>query len=524
MAPTYTLNFSDTGKIGFSLFPFTTNGPVSPSDPTLIPQAVTARTTLKLYGRGLTDFGEAFAQNSVYMLENFANSSRPVNSIDGQLWYATNIGSPPVNELFIRNSNANDIAGGPGWDGIILATGSTPMANELILSGNPILPLGAAPKQYIDTLIAATTLLINDATLLIDDATLHINDATLHITLAQNMFIDGLLLGGSPAALTAPDVNQLIGITSNVQQQINGKLNTIGDNMAAAANLTLSGGGEVLGLPMIPSVPDAAASRAYVDSIVVGGGGGGGGGDGVLNAVSFIAPGGGPVVTSDTTLEFSIIAGSPPTPSVITIDGISRIGHGHNAGDIVNTPTGNIIATDIQAAIDELDTEKAALLNPIFTNTITVVNSITAFSASFTGQVSGIIPDLPNHFTTKQYVDDLAALHSDSFYIDVDTAGAVMTDNALPVGWTTTYIGVGNFTITHNLATGLGSPPVSLYGVGSPLITEPGFSLLVIYNGTARVLNPTVINGDDISFQITDTLNAAVEGQVVGKLLFTKAL
>lgn len=47
-------------------------------------------------------------------------------------------------------------------------------------------------------------------------------------------------------------------------------VNVSGDTMASAANLTFVGGGEVLGLPAIPSGPTAAASKAYVDAVAEG--------------------------------------------------------------------------------------------------------------------------------------------------------------------------------------------------------------------------------------------------------------
>ncbi len=103
MAITYIFNFSDTTKTDFSVYPYTANGPVSPSDSNFISQAVSARTTLKLYGKGMQEYGEGIEQNLIYMLENFANSTRPVNSIEGQLWYSTGSGSPSIQELFIRN-------------------------------------------------------------------------------------------------------------------------------------------------------------------------------------------------------------------------------------------------------------------------------------------------------------------------------------------------------------------------------------------------------------------------------------
>lgn len=47
-------------------------------------------------------------------------------------------------------------------------------------------------------------------------------------------------------------------------------VNVAGDTMSSAANLTFSGGGEVLGLPTTPSNATAAVSKAYVDNLAQG--------------------------------------------------------------------------------------------------------------------------------------------------------------------------------------------------------------------------------------------------------------
>jgi len=46
-----------------------------------------------------------------------------------------------------------------------------------------------------------------------------------------------------------------------------------------------------------------------------------------------------------------------------------------NASGIVNTPSGGVAATDVQAAINELDTEKAPLASPAFTGTPTGITA-----------------------------------------------------------------------------------------------------------------------------------------------------
>jgi len=76
-------------------------------------------------------------------------------------------------------------------------------------------------------------------------------------------------------------------------------------------------------------------------------------------------------------------------------------------------------------------------------------------------------------------------------------------ETSLPSGWYTIYNGVGNFTVVHNLGT-----------------TEVGFALSVLFSTTGRTINPTAITSNDITFQITSTADSAVEGNVIGKLLF----
>lgn len=48
------------------------------------------------------------------------------------------------------------------------------------------------------------------------------------------------------------------------------------------------------------------------------------------------------------------------------------------ASEVVSTPAGTLIATDVQAALNELDTEKAALAGAVFTGDVTTTNLITA--------------------------------------------------------------------------------------------------------------------------------------------------
>ena len=155
MASNYTFYYTDTTKTPITVQAYISNGPESPSNNTLLPTAVAQNTTLKLYGKGMQNYGEGIEQNLLYMLENFANLTSPVNPIEGQLWYNNASGGA---ELSIRS-------GSDTWANVMLASGTAPVTGELLLAGNPIDVLGATPKQYVDA---------------------HTTDNTLHITSVQD--------------------------------------------------------------------------------------------------------------------------------------------------------------------------------------------------------------------------------------------------------------------------------------------------------------------------------------------------
>ena len=76
MAQPYVIDFTDPLKASFSIPPAGFNGP----------GGTQSSTTLRLYGRGAVDWGEATDENLVRLTENFFSGSAPINPIDGQLW------------------------------------------------------------------------------------------------------------------------------------------------------------------------------------------------------------------------------------------------------------------------------------------------------------------------------------------------------------------------------------------------------------------------------------------------------
>ena len=105
------------------------------------------------------------------------------------------------------------------------------MTGPLIMAANPTVALEAATKGYIDTNLGS-----------------HAADTSLHITAAQNTFLDGL-------TIVFAEANRLAGVTSNVQAQIDSKLNLSGGTLTGA--LTLSAD---------PISAMQAATKQYTDT------------------------------------------------------------------------------------------------------------------------------------------------------------------------------------------------------------------------------------------------------------------
>ena len=351
MATKYTLYFSDTNKTPFDLQSYTTNGPESPSDPSIIAGATTASTTLKLWGKGLKEYGEPVFQDLIYMLENFANSSAPVFPIEGQTWYDNSSTGSPAPLPILK---AYD---GSAWDAIIMANGAASMqvGKELILGTDPTVPLGAVTKQLHDS---------------------HALQTNEHLTVDQNTFLDTLNLVGSPN-LTGADVNQLIGIEGNVQVLLDDKISAISDTLLSPGvniffdNTTGSPVvvSEIRGLPVtaVPHWDDAVASKWYVDNVLSTGG------DGYLSDVIWSVDAGTSPAANENALQFTVT--HPSSTTIFTMGGISTVGHTHDAVDVTidnsfNIDYGNNVQTAIEKAEEEIELLKTGGVPPSATITV----------------------------------------------------------------------------------------------------------------------------------------------------------
>ena len=107
--------------------------------------------------------------------------------------------------------------------------------------------------------------------------------------------------------------------------------------------------------------------------------------------------------TETSTTSFTLTTGVPVGTKVfVEIDAF--VGQAITASNVVSAPAGNLISTNVQDALNELDQEKASLASPTFTGTVggitatmvglgnvTNESKATMFSSpTFTGTVSGI--------------------------------------------------------------------------------------------------------------------------------------
>ena len=117
-----------------------------------------------------------------------------------------------------------------GLDTKVSLAGGT-MTGALVLSEEPTAEQQAATKKYVD-----------------DSLVGHSGNVALHLTSGQNVWLDAI-------TATSTEVNQLVGVTSPIQTQINSRLSLAGGTMTG-----------FITLHALPTLAAHAASKQYVDN------------------------------------------------------------------------------------------------------------------------------------------------------------------------------------------------------------------------------------------------------------------
>ena len=237
-------------------------------------------------------------------------------------------------------------------DALKVAKAGDTMTGLLTLSGAPTAANHAATKTYVDTSVST-----------------HAADATLHVTSVQNTLLDGITVGFA-------DINQLTGISSNVQTQINTKVAKAGDTMTGL--LTLSGA---------PTVDLHAATKLYVDT-----------GDALKVAKA-----------GDTMTGLLTLSGAPTATSHAATKGYVDTTVSTHAGDAT------VHLTSTQNAWIDAITATSTEVNYLSGTTSSVQTQINGKVAKSGDTMTGALtlpgaPTVDLHAATKKYVDDAAAL------------------------------------------------------------------------------------------------------------------
>lgn len=440
----YKVNFTDPLTGEFVVSPFTTDGSIfptifSPLDAT----AISANTSLLIYGKGSPNYGERIQENIIHLLENFYGATEPVHAVSGQLWFTSvhywfdSVGAafyqfndPTQTWLLITvissptpplSPNDGDYWFEPGsstlsiwnadfntWQPRLYTTRTTAPVNgadfpdkQLLVCHNKNLagsqagggftarwkkvggitasPIPPSSPQtgdlWFDTIIpqlkifdGATFISVADRYLLLDGSVPMMGDLTLFgsptapLHAATKAYVDALdstdianvsTVSGVSVTDALDDIDiSLTGIMTSLAN----KIDLSGANTPMTGFLTLSAD---------PVNPLHAATKAYVDAAVLSGGADGTVISGVLNPNP---PG--------ADLQLNLTVGGP-----IIIPGFAPASHDHTAFDTPFTPISGIVATNVQDAIEELNTVTTRMpFNKVKRNVVTTTGVATYIS------------------------------------------------------------------------------------------------------------------------------------------------
>lgn len=452
MASDYIITFADETKTPFVIKPYTANGPEDPGQPSTVPlhsSAVSANTSLVLFGKGMPDYGQETAKDLVRLLENFANDEEPAYLIEGQIWYKNDTGNlyiciDPAGATFADRWNEVAVSGGlagdldmGGFKIINLGNPTNPqdamtlayadatyvnvtgdiMSGLLILSGDPTNPLGAATKQYVDGLTSLATI----------------------TTLLTGTFV-----------LTAGDT-----MTGNLVM-------SGGAQFDAGANTIINVATPVLGTD--------AANKDYVDATA------GGGADGVVD--------GGSLDPDTGVLSLTRTLGLPD----VTIPGISPLVHDHNTQEV-------FLNADPFGSLSSRIREVSIATNPNYP-TITLADALSIFDNDLFNlrqQNARYLVDVPaaESITGVSTTDDYFQVSGDfssDFLASVlfEVTGSTGNDGTYTTTSSRFSVGTTTIYVAEAVASAVADGSIERYTYVLPSAYMPERAKLMVTNGGTK--------------------------------------
>jgi hypothetical protein len=418
----YVIDFSDPLKNGFSIPAGGFNGPGGSN----------ASTTLRLYGRGALEWGEAVDENLVRLAENFASASPPSVSVAGQMWaevtyyyHNTTAGTASGWYFYDINSIAANkwtLLNGTG----IVATVApiTPVIGQYYLdTGTSTLygyyslgryePAAFVPRSYISGTVAPNASTYPRTTIRVRDA-------------AASAWVSPATTTAAPTVTppTNPQPGQLwyntttgnlLVWTGTVWQEI---LGPTGASLSTASSTVDMGGFKIIALGT-PTLPSDATTKSYVDTAVAGGGAG------------VFLPLTGGTVTGSVTINDNLVVGTT-AGETLQVNGITL----HWNSSLIQT-TGNVSAAGNVVAGTQLIASGGMTINGsvqvIGNNMLLSLGGINITTTPPFGQISmgtnRIVnlgtPVSSSDATTKAYVDAAVAGGGGSVPVIITTFAGV---------------------------------------------------------------------------------------------------
>jgi hypothetical protein len=290
----------------------------------------TSVTDLSLVGRGVTEYGTAENENYVYLLENFANSTAPLQPILGQLWYNS------TTDVISTYSTANT------WSA--LASQDYVQAQKVspAFSGTPTAP--TATVNTSTTQIATTAFVLNQ--------------------LGSGASTSDVLTGGNISATGTVTGSSLLGSI------VSATANVTGGNISTSG--IVSAGGNVIGANFIGNVIPPAGGAVSTTGNVTGGN----------ISTSGIVSAGGNIIGSNIIGTNLLAAGLSLSSNVISAFNVtSNISGGNISTNGLISATGNITGGNISATRHTGTTVSV-------TGNITGGNILTSGIVSATGNIT----------------------------------------------------------------------------------------------------------------------------------------
>ncbi|CAB4125803.1 Coiled stalk of trimeric autotransporter adhesin [uncultured Caudovirales phage] len=222
-----------------------------------------ATTTLDVgAGSGISVSANAVAVDSTVIRTAGTNAFSADQSMGSNK--ITNLANGTVSGDAVNFGQVSALISGGGQVKVSAADTTSEYLSASIVAGaaltSNILNAGANEQLNLDVQVDGSSIEVSSDALRVKAS--GITNAMLAGSIDATKIADG--------SVTSTEFQYINSLTSNAQTQIDAKVAKSGSSMDSAANITFSGGGEILGLPSTPSSAGSAASKAYVDAVALG--------------------------------------------------------------------------------------------------------------------------------------------------------------------------------------------------------------------------------------------------------------